>query len=261
MIGLTVFATSVGVIQALSWPKVFRVDVPIKDLPPAFNGYKIVQISDLHVGALIRKNYVERVTEMTNVLNADIIALTGDMADGRAAILKDDIPPLAGMKAKDGVFMITGNHEYYWFWEEWDKLYKEMNIHLLLNGHRTIKRGGDKIIVGGILDKSQGSELSNPALAFEKAPKEGTRILLAHQPNNYQRAKDIGVDLQLSGHTHGGQFFPWNLVVRFFHRYFTGLNEHEGMQIYINQGTGFWGTPLRGFVPPEITLLTLHTAP
>lgn len=256
LIGVTLATTSIGIYQAVSGPRVVRVDVPIKNLPAAFDGYSIAQISDLHVDGLVRKPYVEKVVRITNDLKADAVALTGDFADGRAAVLKNDIAPLKDITAPK--YFILGNHEYYWHPQEWISLYKSMDMKILMNSHDTIKRGDDSIVIAGVEDYSQGEERRDPKTALQGVPQNTTKILLAHQPSDYARAAAAGVNLQLSGHTHGGQFFPWNLVVRFFHKYFTGLNNHDGMWIYINPGTGFWGAPLRTFVPPEITLLTLR---
>lgn len=258
ILAFTVSSTVIGIVQALGPPTIERAEVRIQNLPSEFDGYKIVQLSDLHVGPLIHKPFVERVAKMVNALSPDMVALTGDFADGRVAILKNDLTPLNDITAPK--YFIMGNHEYYWMPQEWIKLYRSMGINVLLNQHDVIRRGNSQIVVAGIEDYSQGRDLANPEIALKGAPKDATTILLAHQPSDYARAAALGVDLQLSGHTHGGQFFPWSMVVRFFHRYFTGLNQHENMWIYINRGTGFWGTPLRTFVPPEITLLTLKRA-
>lgn len=259
VLALTFGSTVIGVVQAVSPPVVEKVDIPIRNLPQELDGYKIVQLSDLHVGPLINKSFVTRVTRMVNELNPDLVTLTGDFADGRVSLLKKDLAPLNNIPAPK--YFIMGNHEYYWHPEEWIQLYRDMGIHVLLNSHDVIRKGDAKLVIAGTEDYSQGKKRANPALALQDAPQDAVTVLLAHQPSDYPRAAALGVNLQLSGHTHGGQFFPWNLVVRFFHRYFTGLNAHEGMWIYINRGTGFWGTPLRTFVPPEITLLTLRRAP
>lgn len=258
VLGLTAASTAVGVLQAFAPPVIVRADVPIKNLPADLDGFTIAQISDLHVGPLIHKPFVERVAEATNKLSPDIVALTGDFADGRVAVLKKDLAPLKDIKAPQ--YFIMGNHEYYWYPQEWIALYREMGMKVLLNSHENIRRGAATLTVAGVEDYSQGPVVSDPAKALEGAPRDAIKVLLAHQPSDYVRANAAGAHLQLSGHTHGGQFFPWSMVVRFFHRYFTGLHQHEDMYVYINRGTGFWGTPLRTFVPPEITLLTLKQA-
>lgn len=257
VLALTFSTTALGILQATATPSIEKVKIFIRNLPKDFDGFKIVQVSDLHVGPLIHRGFVEKVARAVNSLDPDIAALTGDFADGRAHVLKKDMEPLNDIRIPK--YFILGNHEYYWRPQEWVDLYREMGMHVLINSHDVIRRGDSALVIAGVEDYSLGRKRSDPALAFAGAPEGTARILLAHQPSDYARAHRAGAHLQLSGHTHGGQFFPWNFVVRFFHRYFTGLHKYQDMWLYINRGTGFWGTPLRTFVPPEITLLTLHT--
>lgn len=263
IIGLTLASTIIGVIQAKAGPSLKEVIVKIKDLPAAFENYRIVQISDLHVGGTIRKPYVENVLNIVNQTDADLIALTGDFADGTVEELKNDSAILAGMKSKDGIYFITGNHEYYHDVANWLPYYSELGFHVLSNSHDVITRDGAKMVIAGTTDYSI-SDRKNPGhdvgLASADMPQDAVKIILMHQPNLYKEAAKAGFDLQLSGHTHGGQFFPWTLVVPFFHDYFKGLNRFENLQIYISVGTGYWGPALRTFVPTEVTLLTLKRA-
>ncbi len=245
----------IGLWQALR-PVVKRVEVPLKNLPEAFDGFTIAQVSDLHVGPTIGREYAQKVTDIVNGLKPDAIALTGDFVDGSTEDLAEGVSPLAQLKAPDGVFFVTGNHEFYWDANAWALKFGELGARVLLNRHAVITRGGQSIVVAGVLDYSAGGQ-SNPIEALQGAPMETTKILLAHQPASYAAAHKAGFDLQLSGHAHGGQYFPFSLLIRFFQKYHQGLNLHDGMYVYVSNGTGYWGPPLRTFVPAEITLLTL----
>jgi predicted MPP superfamily phosphohydrolase len=255
--GLTLGTTVLGLAQTAAGPRLEEVEIPIRNLPDSFVGFRIAQISDLHVGPLIRKSYVQNVVNMVTECKPDLIALTGDFADGAVRHLRDDIMPLSELKAPYGKFFVTGNHEYYWEPKEWLDLHREMGARILNNEHVVIEKGGDKLVVAGVNDISQDS---NPKAAAAGAPIGVPKILLAHQPASYKEAYEAGFDLQLSGHTHAGQFFPWSLVVKLAQKYYKGLNRHENMWVYVNRGTGYWGPPIRFGVPSEITLLKLVKA-
>lgn len=258
---LTAGTAAIGTIQALGGPKIYEVEVPLEGLPQEFDGYKIAQISDLHVGPTIGKKYVENVVKMTNSLAPDLVALTGDFVDGTVDQLRKSVAPLAQIISKDGMFFATGNHEYYWGVEQWLEEFKNIGSRVLLNEHVVIKRGESHVVLAGVTDVSGGEHLSSHASdakkSIEGAPHEAVKILLAHHPRSYEDAHAAGFHLQLSGHTHGGQFFPWGLLVKFAHKYYKGLNRHENMWVYVNRGTGYWGPPLRFAIPSEITLLRL----
>ncbi|MEZ0260758.1 MAG: metallophosphoesterase [Alphaproteobacteria bacterium] len=256
MVALTVV---IGMWQALGGPKVKRIEIKLKDLPDTFDGFTIAQISDLHVGPTIGRRYAQKVVNMTNGLKADMIALTGDFVDGNVDDLATGVAPLAQLKAPDGVFFVTGNHEFYWDAQAWIEKFRQLGARVLLNEHEVIKRGGQSIVIAGILDLSAGHR-SDPVEALRGTRPEDIIILLAHQPGSYAAAHKAGVDLQLSGHAHGGQYFPFSLVIRFFQKYHQGLNLHDSMYVYVSNGTGYWGPPLRTFVPAEITLHTLRRA-
>lgn len=265
IITITSLTVVIGVVQAKSGPKIKDVTVAIKNLPENLEDYKIIQISDLHVGGTIRHNYVKNVVDMVNKTDADLIALTGDFADGKVSELKNDSALLANMKSKDGIYFVTGNHEYYHDWTNWKPFYQSLGIHVLNNRHEVIDRNGTKLVIAGVNDYSTrempAPEKTDISAAAKDMPQDAAaKILLMHQPNLYKDAETTGFDLQLSGHTHGGQFFPWTLVVPFFHDYFKGLNVYKNLQIYISVGTGYWGPALRTFVPTEITVLTLKKA-
>ena len=256
-------SVGVGAYQALSAPKVKHVRVPIRNLPPALQGYKIAQISDLHVGPTIGRSYAEKVTEITNALQPDAIALTGDFVDGLVPDLRDQIAPLAELRARHGTYFTTGNHEYYWGADAWVDEMRRLGATPLMNEHRVIDVDGAKLVMGGVTDPTahqfNEAHRSSAAQAINGAPADAAvRVLLAHQPSSYKGAVKAGFDLQLSGHTHAGQFFPFSLFVGLAHDYYKGLNRHENLWIYVNSGTGYWGPPIRFLVPPEITLIELQ---
>lgn len=248
--------TLLGIWHARRGVHVVRVNVPLKNLPQAFDGFKIVQISDLHTGPTIGRAFTRNVVRMAQDLSPDMVALTGDFADGHVSTLAHAVAPLADLRAPSGIYFITGNHEYYWGAAEWCAQFRSMGADVLLNEHRVIEKDGARIVLAGVTDYSSAN--SDPALALRGAPSGLVNILLAHQPVSYRAAHKAGFDLQLSGHTHNGQYFPFTLLIRFFQKFYKGLNRFENMFIYVNKGTGYWGPPLRTFNRGEITLITLR---
>ena len=253
-----------GIRNARRLPTVVEVDVPIENLSPALEGYRLAQISDLHVGPTIGAEFTQRVVETVNSLKPDLVALTGDMVDGSVEHLSAGVAPLADLEATHGVFFVTGNHEYYSGARAWCEKMVDLGAHVLLNEHHLIERGGGRLLIAGVTDLSAGrmipSHASDPGAALAGAPEHDVRILLAHQPNSCRSAEPHGFDLQLSGHTHGGQMFPWNLLVRFVHAFDKGLHRFGRGWVYVNTGTGYWGPPMRVGVQSEITLLRLVRA-
>ncbi|MGC4119319.1 MAG: metallophosphoesterase [Myxococcales bacterium] len=253
-----------GAVRALGKAKVERIDVPIANLPEELEGYRIVQLSDLHVGDTVGRRWTQRLVDQVNELSPDAIALTGDMADGTAAKVHDEIAPLGGLKARDGVYFCTGNHEYFNGLGGWLAEMRRLGFHVLLNEHKVVHRGKARLVIAGVTDHDGGSfvegHASRPDLAFEGAPREAPRVLLAHQPRTAFQAGGLGIDLQLSGHTHGGQFFPWKYFVRLQQPVLAGMADVGGVRVYTHRGTGFWGPPLRLMAPPEIAELRLTRA-
>ncbi len=251
----------IGLVQTFTGPVIKKVTIPLKGLPQAFDGFRIVQITDLHVGPTIGRSYTEKVVGMANSLSPDLLALTGDFIDGSVAQLLPGVEPLANLRAPYGIYYVPGNHEYYWGVDEWVAEFKKLGARPLMNQHEVVKRGADEIIIAGVTDYSTLHMTQHDRMSPEKsligAPAGLVRILLAHQSASYDLASKAGFDLQLSGHTHGGQYFPFSLMIGWFQRYHGGLDRHGDMQIYTSHGTGYWGPPLRTFVPSEITLLTL----
>jgi len=251
-----VLLTIVGLVQARR-PRVVRVTIPIEDLPADLAGLRIVQISDLHVGPTIRRRFVEWVVDATNALAPDLVAVTGDVADGFVPELREHVAPLARLRAPLGRFFVTGNHEYYWDPRGWTRELERLGLSVLSNEHRLLVRGNGRLLLAGVTDLSAGPD---PVAAVAGAPDSDVRVLLAHQPRSAYAARDAGFHLQLSGHTHGGQFFPFNLLVRLFQPFVSGLHRLEAMWLYVSRGTGYWGPPLRLGAPPEITLIELTVA-
>jgi predicted MPP superfamily phosphohydrolase len=257
--------TGIGFVNARRVARVKRVEVPIEGLPQALHGYSIAQISDIHVGPTIKRPYLDAIVNRVNALEADAIAVTGDLVDGSVQRLAMHTQPLARLSAPDGTFFVTGNHEYYSGAEEWIAELRRLGLTVLLNQHVVRERGGASLMIAGVADYSahhfNPAHRSDPVLAAAGAPPGlAVRILLAHQPRSAPAAADAGFDLQLSGHTHGGQFFPWNLFVPLQQPFVAGLHRVRRLWVYTSRGTGYWGPPKRFGAPSEITLVKLVPA-
>jgi hypothetical protein len=263
VVGGAVAVLAAGLWWARRPARVRVVDVPIADLPADLVGFRIVQLSDLHVGPTLKRAFVERVVDTANGLDPDLIALTGDVADGYPPALRHDVAPLAALRAPHGKYFVTGNHEYYWDAAGWLRELEGLGFLPLVNTHRVIHRGAGRIVLAGVTDLSSRGlpgHTSDPAAAVAGAPESDVRVLLAHQPKSAFAANAAGYDLQLSGHTHGGQYFPFNILVRLFQPFVAGLHRLEAMWLYVSRGTGYWGPPLRLGAPAEITLIQLTRA-
>ena len=202
------------------------------DLPHALHGFSIAQISDVHVGPTIKRGFVEGVVRQVNALKADMIAVTGDLVDGSVQQLSAHTAPLAGLTARHGAYFVTGNHEYYSGERAWTAEIGRLGLRVLKNEHVVLKHDGASLVLAGVTDFSahhfDPAQRSDPAAALRGAPVDaGARILLAHQPSSAMAAADAGFDVQISGHTHGGQFWPWNFFIHFFQPFSSGLHRLE----------------------------------
>ena len=257
--GLAFLGLLAGMVGALGKPRVHEVEVPVENLPAGLDGFRIAQISDLHVGPTIRQRYVEGVVRIVNSLSADLVAITGDIADGMPVDLAERTASLALLLPRGRVFYVLGNHECYWDARKWVDELVRLGATALLNSAMTLEHRGECVMVGGVTDPA--FEVKPDAAAAAPAELMGRasfRILLAHQPQIAPLANQVGFDLQLSGHTHAGQFFPWTLVAQRVHRQLVaGLSRAGKMWVYVSPGTGTWGPPVRLGTSPEVTLLKL----
>jgi predicted MPP superfamily phosphohydrolase len=264
VLGITGTMAGYGLYGALRKPAIVDVKVPIRNLPPAFDGFRIVQITDIHTSYTIKRPFIQEVVDTVNSLNPDLIALTGDLVDGSVPQLRNDVAPLAGLNAPHGYFFITGNHEYYSGVEQWIAETARLGFDVLLNEHRILEKDGQRIILAGVTDYSAGayikSQATDPRKAISGAPENLIKILLAHQPKSVFEASKLGYDYVISGHTHGGQYFPYQFLTALDQPYISGLHDHEGTWIYVSRGTGYWGPPFRIAARSEITVHTLTTA-
>ncbi|CAJ0729494.1 MAG: metallophosphoesterase [Ralstonia sp.] len=263
VVALTLLVTLIGYVNARRIPRVARVTVPIAGLPAPLHGFTIAQITDLHVGPTIKRAYVAGVVDRLNALQPDVIAVTGDLVDGEVDVLRPHIAPLAGMSARHGVFAVTGNHEYYSGVGPWVSEFERLGMRVLMNEHAVLEHDGAPLVIAGVTDFSAGkfdtAHTSDPTRALAGSPSGVTpTILLAHQPRSAPAAAEAGFDLQLSGHTHGGQFWPWSLFVPLQQPFTAGLHKLGRLWIYTSRGTGYWGPPKRFGAPSEITLIRLE---
>jgi predicted MPP superfamily phosphohydrolase len=263
VLAMTAIASLISIYNARRRASTKEITIVAPNLPEAFNGYTIAQISDIHVGPTIKRDYVQSVVAAVNRLHADIIVVTGDVIDGEVQSLRPHTQPLADLSAPDGVYLVTGNHEYYSGAHDWIREFQRLGLNVLLNQHTVIRRGACAMTVAGVTDYSAGAfdpeHRSDPMLAIADAPDTSFKLLLAHQPRSAHAAARAGFHLQLSGHTHGGQFLPWNFFVRLQQPFVAGLQRVGSLQVYISRGTGYWGPPMRLGAPSEITLLHLKT--
>ena len=261
IVSSAVLSTAYGLSEARRLPKVKEVLLPVQGLPDDCDGFRIAQISDIHVSETIKRDWVRTVVREVNRTSPDMIAFTGDLADGSAARLMAEAAPLADLQAPHGKFFVTGNHEYYAGILEWLEVVRRFGFTVLINEHQVIQKGAGRLLIGGVTDYRAGrfikSHTSSPLAAIADAPRTDFKILLAHQPKSIFEASRAGFDLQISGHTHGGQFFPWNYAINLVYPFKAGLYQINKTRMYVNRGTGYWGPPVRLGAPSEITLLIL----
>ena len=258
-------AAGVASLRSATGPaEVEEVPVRLARLPAALSGFTIAQVSDLHVGPTIREREVRRVIEQVNAMRADAVVITGDLMDGSVRELGAIVGELRRLEARHGVFFVTGNHEYYSGVAEWMPFLSGLGIQVLRNQRVALgdgAPGGASFDLAGVDDWSARMDL--PAALAGRDP-ERSLVLLAHQPREVDAAIRQGVELQLSGHTHGGQIFPFSMAVGAVYPYVKGLYRDVGPggagQIYVSRGTGYWGPPMRLGSPPELTRLVLTSS-
>lgn len=270
IIGFAVLGT-VGALSALSLKnamlpaRIKQLAVSLKRLPEAFSGFNIVQLTDLHIGPIIDGNWLNHIVERTNALNPDLICITGDLVDGSVEELSPQVKVLGSLRAKHGVYFVTGNHEYYSGVGAWTAYLETLGIKVLRNERVVITIGEQAIDLAGVddfdSDRFPGHGHDLPKALAGRDP-ERIVVLMAHQPAAVIEAAAMGVDLQLSGHTHGGQIRPFDYAVKLRQPYVEGLHQHPGSdtQIYVSSGTGFWGPPMRLGTASEITSIKLYKA-
>ena len=254
---------ALAVAQAVRVPPLKDVTVAIPDLPPAFDGYTLLHLSDLHLSRLFPAPWAEAVVTRANALRTDLIVVTGDFIDGALASRRDDVAPLRALTAPDGVWAVPGNHEYFFDYEAWMRHLGGMGIRMLVNAHTVLQREGGALVLAGVTDRSApatGHPGPDLAAALAGAPAKAPVVLLDHQPGNAAKAAAQGVRLQLSGHTHGGMIRGLDrLVARGNAGFVSGAYRVGGMVLYVSNGTALWpGFALRLGRPSELTRITLR---
>ena len=255
--GLTATATvGTGVTTALGPPVRRRIRIPLAKLPTRLDGLRIAVVSDIHLGPILGRAHTERIVNIINGFDADIVTVVGDLVDGTVEELGGDAQPLSRLRSRLGGYFVTGNHEYYSGYEAWIEEIRSLGLHPLRNDRVDL----DGLDLAGVNDVTGGSAGDPPDYDKALGGRDTSRpvVLLAHQPVQAHEAARRGVDLQLSGHTHGGQMWPFSLVVAAQQPIVAGLGRVDGMPVYVTRGAGFWGPPVRVGAPPDITLVELR---
>ncbi|WP_328661807.1 metallophosphoesterase [Nocardia salmonicida] len=261
MVVVSAVLTGYGVYEARRVPQVRTVDVAIPGLAEGLDGLRVVVLTDTHFAAIDREQWSRDVVDVVNAQRPDIVGLAGDLVDGSVAKRADQVAPLARVEAPLGRFYITGNHEYLDDAQSWIDYMASIGWQPLHNAHRTVERDGGRLVVAGIDDPTADVPGHGPDLSAALAGTDPDLpvVLLAHQPKQVADSSAAGVELQISGHTHGGQIWPFHYLVRLDQPVVAGLSRHaNGTQLYTSRGTGYWGPPMRVFAPSEITVLVLH---
>ncbi len=253
--------TGYGVRTALGPPQLDRVQIPLAKLPRAMDGTRIAVVSDIHIGPLTGTNHVRRIVDLINSVDADIVAIVGDLVDGTVAELGPAAAALADIRARHGAYFVTGNHEYYSGYQEWIAEVARLGVRPLRNERLEIRARGGVLDLAGVNDVGGDAYGDAPDMAKALGGRDPARpvVLMAHQPLQAFEAAKHGVDLQVSGHTHGGQMMPFNLLIPLQQPVTKGLGVVDGVPVYVTNGAGFWGPPVRVGAPPQVTLLNLRT--
>ncbi|NEV00057.1 metallophosphoesterase [Bradyrhizobium uaiense] len=262
---LAAAAAAIGVHQAMRIPPLNDVEIAIRGLPRQFDGYTILQLTDLHISRLFPASWAREVVARSNKLDVDLIAITGDLIDGTIDARRNDIAPLGDLIAADGVYVISGNHEYIFGYDAWMAHYAALGLRSLENRHIVLERGGGRLVIAGITDRAsrrRAHPVRDLAAVLDGAPKGAPIVLLDHQPSDARNAAALGVALQLSGHTHGGLILGIDRLAAPANAGFvSGRYDVDGMTLYVNNGTALWpGFALRLGRPSELTRITLRVA-
>ncbi|MFQ5697223.1 MAG: metallophosphoesterase [Myxococcota bacterium] len=264
VVGVAFALSAAGLRGALRPPQVKRVEIALARWPRALDGFRIVQITDLHIGPILDRRFASEVVRRVNALHPDLIALTGDLVDGREPLLRDEVAPLARLAAPRGVFLVPGNHDYYSGIDAWMGRARSLGLRVLRNARVTIGSPGARFDLVGVNDHrasfTHPEQAEDLDAALEDRDPERPWILLAHDPESFHAAARAGVDLQISGHTHGGQVWPFRYLVRLATPFVAGRYRRGRSQLYVSCGTGFWGPPMRLGAPAEITEIVLRAS-
>lgn len=261
-VGLALAGLWRGVREWRAGPQLARLTVRIPAWPAALDGFRIVQISDLHIGPILDRRFAAALTARVNALAPDLVAVTGDLVDGDVRHVGDEVEPFAGLRAPHGVYFVTGNHDYFSGADAWVARVERLGLRPLRNARVTIGSGAAVFDLAGVEDHhahlvSARHRSDLPAALAGRDPRRPL-VLLAHDPLTFKEAARLGVDLQLSGHTHGGQIWPFRYLVRLSTPFVAGHYQRGAAQLYVSRGTGFWGPPLRLFAPAEIVEVTIR---
>ncbi len=256
-------AGAIGMRRALAPPAHRLVEIALERWPRALDGFRIVQISDVHIGPILDRRFCEHLVERIHALDPDLVAITGDLVDGDARLLAGEVAPLARLRARHGVYFVTGNHDHYSGASAWCSALEGLGIRVLRNEREEIRVGDAVFDLVGV-DDHRGAALGRAGgedLGRALAGRDPARpaVLLAHDPSTFKRASSQGIDLQLSGHTHGGQIWPFAWLVRLVIPFVAGLYRRSGAILYVSRGTGFWGPPMRLRAPAEIGEIVLRS--
>lgn len=263
VVGLVLPTALLAVRRGLALPEVRRVEIVLERWPVALDGLRIVQVSDIHFGPILGLRFAEWLKDRVNALEPDLIAITGDLVDGRVDKVGYEVEPFAELSAPLGSWFVTGNHDHYSHANDWVARVKQLGIRVLRNEHAVLEVRGESFVLAGVDDyrsrQMPGEGGEDLEAALSGVPEALPIVLLAHDPTSFHGASRRGVDLQLSGHTHGGQIWPFNYFVRVAMPWVAGLYRRGRSQIYVSRGTGFWGPPMRLGAPAEITDIILRS--
>jgi predicted MPP superfamily phosphohydrolase len=249
--------TGYGVRTALGPPRINRVQIPIAKLPRAMDGTRLAVVSDIHLGPLAGSHHVGRIVDLINSTSADIVCVVGDLVDGTVAELGRFARPLADIESRRGAYFVTGNHEYYSGFQPWVDEVTRLGVRPLRNERVEL----DGLDLAGVNDLGGADYGDAPDFGKALGDRDTARpvVLMAHQPVVAHQAAKYGVDLQVSGHTHGGQMVPFNLLVRLQQPIVSGFGTVDGVPVFVTNGAGFWGPPVRVGAPPQVTVIDLRT--